>query len=521
MTVRTVLPVVLLAAPFVAAPEATLAADVCDGISPATGVQLTTVPVVSTAAGLVRPVLAVSPPGDTERLFIVGQDGQITILKNGTLLSPDFLDIDPLVRSPGDVGHNEQGLLGLAFHPDYETNGFFFVYYTGNDGNNVVARYERDPVDPDRGLVLSRQTVIDLLHPNQSNHNGGMIAFGPDGHLYIGTGDGGGSCDVDDNAQDGASLLGKFLRINVDSLPYTVPADNPFVGDAAFLDEIWAYGVRNPWRWSFDRTTGDLYIGDVGQSQWEEIDYQPASSAGGENYGWPIWEGNHCPHSDCSSLAPCNSINPVAPVAEYANGVAGVRCAVTGGYTYRGCRIPDLAGTYFYGDFCTAFIKTFRIAGGVATAEDDLTAALDPPGPAAIENLASFGEDGRGEIYIIDLSGEIFKVVPVLSTLEVSGPGAALFRPGPGDWVWEDLQATSSHPIAAYQIYRHDGNGSGTFDCVFQGAAPVWPGGDPFDPGEGELFSYLATATNGGGEQTLPGNASDGTPRALSALSCP
>ncbi len=495
-------------------------AGVCDGISPAVGTQLTTVRV---ASGLVRPTLAVSPPGDVSRLFILEQDGRIRILKDGVLLPTPFLDINTIVRSPADVpGGNEEGLLGLAFHPDYATNRQFFIYHTNTLGNNVVARYLRSTGSDDLADVASRANVIIFSHPTFSNHNGGMIAFGPDGMLYIGTGDGGSGCDPGDNAQDGTSLLGKMHRIDVSSLPYTIPADNPFVGNAGVADEIWSLGLRNPWRWSFDRLTGDLYIADVGQVEKEELNYRPASSTGGENYGWDIWEGDQCANASCpTSPANCQSIpipNLVMPV-EVFDHLQG--CSVSGGYVYRGCRIPELSGTYFYSDYCAAFIRTFRIAGGVATEQDDLTAELAPGGGLSIAEVTSFGEDARGEVYIIDRGGEVFKILPVLSSLEVSGQNATPFFPTETDWGWEDLQATSMHPISAYRVYRSAGGPSPVFDCVFQGPDPVWAGGDADLPEVGAVFHYLVIGLNAAGQQTSTGTASDGSPRTLSAVVCP
>lgn len=496
-------------------------AAVCDGVSTASDASLTTVRVVS---GLIRPVLAVSPPGDVNRLFLVEQDGTIRIRKNGQVLAQPFLDISAIVRSPVDRGNNEEGLLGLAFHPEYATNGRFFVYYTNTSSDNEVARYTVSS-DPDVADAGSRQRVILINHPSQGNHNGGMIAFGPnDGYLYIGTGDGGGSCDGAENAQNGGSLLGKMLRIDVDSLLYTIPPDNPFVSNASFLDEIWAYGLRNPWRWSFDRATGDLYIGDVGQGEWEEVDWRPGTSAGGENYGWDNYEGDICPNPSCGDEGSCTLPSYVGPVVVYAN-AGSPACAVTGGYVYRGCRMPALAGTYFYGDYCQAFIRSFRIVPGPppsVTDERDRTAELAPGGPSTIGLITSFGEDARGELYLADRDGEVFKIVPVLPNLEVSGAGAAPLRlERSGNWTWEDLARTSDHPITAYRVYRSFGTGGGVFDCIHTRADTAWPGGDPLNPAGGELFSYLVTAVNAAGVESSAGAASNGTPRTRSASPCP
>jgi glucose/arabinose dehydrogenase len=489
-------------------------ADPCAGTSPALGGELTTVRVTYL---LSSPIFVTSPPGDSRRLLVVERDGRIQLLKDGVKLSTPFLDIEPLVLSQGDGGGREEGLLGLAFHPDYDANGWFFVYHTDTNGDNVVARYSRDATYPDLADPGTRQQVIFFPHPVRNNHNGGMLAFGPqDGYLYIGTGDGGGGCDPYDNALDGGSLLGKLLRLDVDSLPYAIPLDNPFVGDAAVLDEVWALGLRNPWRFSFDRGNGDLYTGDVGQNEWEEIDYAPGTSPGGENYGWDAYEGSHCPNPSCGT-SNCSSVaDHTSPLYEYAHTIG---CSVTGGYVYRGCRIPDLHGTYFFADYCYDTIYSFRVVDGAVTEFTDRTAELDPPG-MTIANISSFGEDSRGEIYVVDLAGEVFKIVPILSNLEVSGQRAQPLMLGQPDWIWEDLQASSGHPLSAYRVYRSDEVGVVPFDCVFEGPTPFWPGGDPDSPGAGAVWSYLVTAVNAAGEETSPGTAS-GSSRELSAAVCP
>jgi glucose/arabinose dehydrogenase len=485
------------------APATRLRAAICDGISDASATPLTTVRVVS---GLNLPLLVTAPPGDVGRLFIVEQDGTIRIFKNGALNATPFLDVSALTISPIDGGNTEQGLLGLAFHPNYAVNGRFFVYHTDATGtNNLVVRYTRDPLDPDHADVTSRTVLLTIPHPTYGNHNGGMLAFAPDdGRLYVGTGDGGSSCDPSGNAQNPASLLGKLLRLDV---------DGPF-----FTAETWALGLRNPWRYSFDRVNSDLYIGDVGQNLWEEIDYRPAPRMAGENYGWVYYEGSHCPNPSCGGTCPALA-NLIMPVAEYDH--SSGECAVTGGYVYRGCRMSALQGTYFYGDFCAAFIHSFRMVAGVPADSRDRTAELAPGGGLAINLITSFGEDARGEIYIVDRGGEVFKIVPVLPNLEVSGIGASPFAFGVPDWTWEDLQATSSQPVTQYRVYRSPGNGSGVFECVFQNTVDRWPGGDPAAPATGEAFTYLVTAVNSLGQETSPGTGTDGTPRTLSSAPCP
>lgn len=503
----------LLAAPMHAA--------VCDGVSEASPGALTTVRV---ASGLVRPLFVVSPPGDVHRQFLVEQDGRIRIRKDGALLPTPFLDITAIVLSPADMGGgDEEGLLGLAFHPDYATNGWFFVYYTNTSSNNQVVRYHVSGSDPDLADAGSAAPVIEFSHPTNLNHNGGMMEFDPvDGYLYIGTGDGGSFCDPPGNAQNGASYLGKLHRLDVDALPYTIPPDNPFVGVVGFLDEIWAYGLRNPYRWSFDRATADLYIGDVGQGVWEELDWVAGpGGAKGANFGWDRYEGLACPNPSCGSQGSCTIPSYVPPVLQYANN-SQPECAITGGFVYRGCRMPDLSGTYLYADYCSARIWSLVMSGGVPTQQTERTAELAPGGGLAINLITSFGEDARGELYVADRGGEIFQIVPVLSRLEVSGIGAEAFRiAANGDFLWEDLTLTSSHPIAEYRVWRTLGNGAGTFDCIRSQSGTTWAGGDPQTPLGGELFSYLVTASNAAGTRTSPGTASDGTPRTLSAAACP
>ena len=509
---------------FAAGPE-------CAGISQTTGDELTTVRI---ASGLLRPIFLTSPPGDLERLFVAQQDGSIRIIKNGVLLAGNFLSIPSLVRAPGDAGAgSEEGLLGLAFDPNYAGNGHFFIYHTITDGSaNVVARYTRS-ADPDVADPNSRQDVISFAHIGASNHNGGMIAFGPqDGYLYIGTGDGGGSCDPNNRAQSLLSNLGKILRIDVDPLPYTIPPDNPWSpendpGDVG-EDEIWAIGLRNPWRWSFaglgDPDPQAIFIGDVGQNQIEEVSYSPSGSSAAANYGWDLFEGDTCPAPSCIAMPSCVLPEHVVPLVVYPTSTG---CAVTGGYVYHGCRMPDLHGRYFYSDYCNGFIKSFRVVGGTDVDPNDHTAQLAPGGGLAIGTIPSHGVDARGEIYIVDydtfgtLIGEIYKIVPILPNLEVSGRGAEPLAAGDGTgWTWEDLKATSSHPITAYRIYRHDGNGDGIFSCVHQTATTSWVGNDP-DPPPGQVRSYLVTGVNAAGTATSPGTGSDGTPRQLAATACP
>lgn len=341
------------------------------------------------ASGLDAP-LGVAHAGDgTGRLFILEKAGLIRILLNGQVSSQPFLDIRDRVGSSG----SEQGLLGLAFHPDYAQNGYFFVNYTNARGNTIIARFQVSPGQPDQADPASETQLLQVSQP-YGNHNGGVVAFGPDGYLYLGLGDGGSAGDPQNNAQSLATLLGKVLRIDVDSAdqPYAIPPDNPFPSGAS--PEIWAYGLRNPWRMAFDRISGDLYIGDVGQNEWEEIDYLPAGSPGGANFGWDYFEGNH-PYEG----TPPQDADFIAPIAEYNHSLG---CSVTGGVVYRGQALPDWQGIYLYGDYCTG-----RIWGLLRNASGEWTSQV------LFENLgriASFGEDEAGEVYIADLSGTVYQL---------------------------------------------------------------------------------------------------------------
>ena len=368
------------------------------------------------ADGFQRPLYVTHAGDGSERLFVVEQDGLIRILHtDGSINATPFLDISGRVRSPAHNGGNEEGLLGLAFPPGYAQKGHFYVYYTNRDGNNLVARF-RLTDDVDLADPASEEQILFLEHPDASNHDGGQIAFGVDGYLYIGTGDGGGGGDPHGNGQNPASLLGKILRIDVEfatpssdystylpcmqkgegqgqNAPYQIPPDNPFVGQAGYREEIWALGMRNPWRFSFDRQTHDLYIGDVGQNVWEEIDFQPASSAGGENYGWNVMEGSHC-----FNASTCNTSGKVLPVAEFDHTQG---CSVTGGYVYRGAAYPALQGIYIYADYCSGFVWGLQNDGGWQSMKL-LESGL---------HVSSFGESESGELYLTDLAGgEVFQV---------------------------------------------------------------------------------------------------------------
>lgn len=338
------------------------------------------------------PVLVTSPPGDNSRLFVVEQGGLIRIVKQGATLPTPFIDLRAKITSGG-----ERGLLGLAFHPAYSTTGLFVVNYTDVSGNTKVSVFRASTADPDRADPASEQIALAVDQPF-ANHNGGMVAFGPDSHLYIGMGDGGSGGDPQGNGQKRSTLLGKMVRLAVAaSGQVSVPSDNPFVGQSGTRPEIWSLGLRNPWRFSFDRTTGDLYIGDVGQNQVEEIDALTHAASKGANFGWNTMEGR-----SCYGAGSCNQHGLVLPVLDYphSNGA----CSVTGGYVYRGA-IAGLAGTYFYADYCRGWVRSFRLANGVATEEREW-ADLAPGGP-----ITSFGEDAGGELYLMTGAGKVAKIV--------------------------------------------------------------------------------------------------------------
>jgi hypothetical protein len=347
--------------------------------------------------GLDAPVFVTAAPGDDERLFVVEQGGRIRVVREGVLLEQPFLDLSSLVTAGG-----EQGLLGLAFHPFYASNRWFFVNYTDTDGNTRVERYSVSN-DPDRADAESWVGILYVEQPFE-NHNGGMIDFDPrDGRLYVGLGDGGGTGDPGDNGQDPGTLLGSILRIDVEQStagqPYRIPLGNPFVGAAGARPETWVYGLRNPWRFSFDPVTGDLYVGDVGQSEREEVSVQPGSSGGGENYGWPTMEGSRC----FSPPAGCTTTGLVRPAHDYGHDEG---CAVTGGYVYRGGAIPEIRGRYLFADVCGGWIRSFVLEGGVARDVRDHSAELDAGG-----GIVSFGRDNDGELYVVT-DGEVYRIVP-------------------------------------------------------------------------------------------------------------
>jgi hypothetical protein len=427
--------------------------------------------------GLAQPVSITHAGDDSGRLFLTLQGGQVVIYDGAQLLPTPFLDVTPLVSCCG-----ERGLLSVAFHPRYRSNGFFYINYTNTTGDTVIARYTVSG-NPDVADPLSGRVLLTIPQPF-SNHNGGQLQFGPDGYLYIGMGDGGGAGDSQNNAQNLSSLLGKLLRLDVDSqFPYAAPLTNPFVETAGARPEVWALGLRNPWRFSFDRLTGDLFIGDVGQGSGEEVDFAPASGGGGQNYGWRRMEGTHCfnPATDC------NDGTLTLPILEYNHGVNGsLGCAVVGGYRYRGTGIPSLAGTYVYSDFCSG-----RIWGAVPDSTGNWTATelLDTGTP-----VTTFGEDQAGEVYYADYTGTLNRVVnaaQVKATWESPEPGpvsgVAIIR----GW------AFATQPEARIDSVKLfiDDTFAGDISCCsergdVQAAYPQYPSANTLKSGWGMTFNW-------------------------------
>ncbi|MES2262896.1 MAG: PQQ-dependent sugar dehydrogenase [Pseudomonadota bacterium] len=348
------------------------------------------------ADGLDQPLYLTAPAGDT-RQFIVERGGRIRILSGGALLTRPFLDIGAQVGTAG-----ERGLLSLAFDPKYAQNGTFFIYYVDLNGDIAIDRMRVSP-NPDVADATSATRLLTIPHREFNNHNGGQLAFGPDGYLYAGTGDGGGAGDPPGNAQNLNVLLGKILRLDVGaaapSLNYAIPADNPYVNQAGRRAEIWASGVRNPWRFSFDMTEKLLYIADVGQDQREEVDIAPASR-GGANYGWKTMEG-----TACYNATSCDRTGLTLPQFEYLHGNDNVNgCSITGGFVYRGAVLPELAGHYFYSDYCAGFLKSFAYRDGAVTAAQTWNIG-------AVGKVLSFGQDGNGELYMLSDSGKVYRIV--------------------------------------------------------------------------------------------------------------
>lgn len=511
----------------------------CDGVSPVNASTLEAVEVINSIFG--RALYLTSPPNDTDQIYLVAQDGIIYRWERGS--APNgavvFMDIQSRVFASGF--ENEAGLLGLAFDPDFANNGFFYVYYNdsgsglfcGSPCESVVSRFTASG-SPPVGNPNSELEIMRFTQP-QSNHNGGHVFFGPDDFLYIATGDGGGANDnhgTCGNGQEEATWHGKLLRIDVNGVDpsgtapdsscwtgistaanYTVPSTNAFAdGVGGDCDEIHFTGLRNPWRNAFDRETGDLFIADVGQNCYEEINFVESAGLGGQNFGWRQMEGancfdpadpSNCSASNVSCLGSADCFDPsyTNPIEEYAHSTGG--CSVTGGYIYRGCRMPNFHGKYFYSDFCDGFVRSFEIGDDgmgnpIATNPEDWTSTLG----LGVRPITSFGEDGRGEIYIIDRNGIVFKFMPPFEELEVSGEGAAdqFLLNRSGNWTWEDLNRETMAPVDYYQVYR--GVPNGTFECIHSTFSTDWAAGDTTDPNPGELLAYIVTAVQGSRESS-------------------
>ncbi len=434
--------------------------------------DLPTLALTNAIGGLTSPVNITHAGDGSGRVFVVEQPGRVRIVKDGALLSTPFLDITTRVSSGG-----ERGLLGVAFPPRYAAKGYFYVNYTNTAGDTVVSRFLRSATNPDAADPASEQIVLTVPQPF-ANHNGGHLAFGPrDGALYIGLGDGGSGGDPGNRAQNPAELLGKMLRIDVETgrpFTYTVPALNPFVGREGFRPEIWALGFRNPWRYSFDRQTADLYLGDVGQGNFEEIDFQPSASRGGENYGWRVMEGAHCFNPN-----PCNPAGLTLPVHEYTH--AAGDCSVTGGYVYRGPAFARMTGLYVYGDYCTGRIWGLRFVSGAWQNSLLLDTSI---------NISSFGEDEAGNLYVASHNtGQIFQLsdtTPGPTPTPTPRPADIVF--GSPSFVGNESQGGFSLPVrrigdtsgeVLVDYETQDGTASSRSDYTFaRGTLRFGPGED-------------------------------------------
>ena len=373
------------------------------------------------ADGYKKPVFITSYPNNAKLLYIVEQAGLIKLINDGKKLSRPFFDINKRVVNPNRPG-DERGLLGFAFHPNHTNNGKFYINYMDNDGNTIISEFSTN--SKLRADHKSERILLKLQQP-YGNHNGGDIQFGPDGYLYISIGDGGKAGDPLNAGQDLSSLFGKIIRIDIEQKPYGIPKSNPFFGQKGKREEIWAWGLRNVWRFSFDKQTGDKYLADVGQNKWEEVNFEPASSKGGLNYGWRIMEANHCydPKENC----PTEGL--IKPIIEYPNDanhpafafriieelsfsetdVEG--CSVTGGYVYRGQKIKSMQGQYIFGDYCSGNIWTLKVVNGKAINFKNRTEEINIGGGEFTTYISSFGQDSDGEIYIIDYNGGIYKLI--------------------------------------------------------------------------------------------------------------
>jgi glucose/arabinose dehydrogenase len=436
------------------------------------------------ATGLARPVLITAPPGDLERLFVVGQAGRVSIIRNGAVLPTPFLDLSATVGCCG-----EMGVLGLAFHPNFATNRHCYVFHTTWPPHAYVRRFTVQAGNPDVVDPASAVTILDtpLVY---GNHNGGMLAFGRDGYLYVSLGDGGalpGQQDPMNYAQRTDNLLGKILRLDVDnpSPPrnYGIPPSNPFAGPGAPLDEIWAYGLRNPWRFSFDRLTGDCYIADVGGIN-EEIDFEPFGAPGGRNYGWSCMAGTFCNNLP---VCVCNAPALTMPLHEYSSlQPAG---AVIGGYVYRGVAMPSWRGAYFYADYMLNKVWALRHNGTAVTQVIDVTPQLVPPAPFTLTLISAFGEDAFGELYITVLGGQVYRIAPVTPALA----GLVPYGSGtPGCSGAHSLSADSSPVLGnpTFRLRTTNAPGPGIGLTAFADQADV----NGTDPGLGFLAHVQITS---------------------------
>ncbi|MDP6878674.1 MAG: PQQ-dependent sugar dehydrogenase [Candidatus Marinimicrobia bacterium] len=366
--------------------------------------------------GFKKPVFVISYPTDASILYVVEQAGKIIVLDSGQKKSKPFFNINKRVVNPFRPG-DERGLLGFAFHPDYENNKKFYINYIDNDGHTIVSEFiAQSKYKADHN---SERVLLKLEQP-YGNHNGGHIEFGKDGYLYIAIGDGGAAGDPLDSGQDLTSLFGKVIRIDINGSPYSIPKSNPFYGIKNAREEIWAWGLRNVWRFSFDKKTGDIYYGDVGQNKWEEVNFEPASSSGGNNYGWRHMEASYC----FEPKENCKRDGMVLPIIEYPNDayhpafalgrknqldVEG--CSVTGGYVYRGKKLKGFEGVYFFGDYCSGNIWSFKVKDGKAAEFKNRTDEINIADGEFTNYISSFGQDADGEIYIVDYNGAVYKII--------------------------------------------------------------------------------------------------------------
>ena len=366
--------------------------------------------------GFKKPVFVISYPTDASILYVVEQAGKIIVLDSGQKKSKPFFNINKRVVNPFRPG-DERGLLGFAFHPDYENNKKFYINYIDNDGHTIVSEFiAQSKYKADHN---SERVLLKLEQP-YGNHNGGHIEFGKDGYLYIAIGDGGAAGDPLDSGQDLTSLFGKVIRIDINGSPYSIPKSNPFYGIKNAREEIWAWGLRNVWRFSFDKKTGDIYYGDVGQNKWEEVNFEPSSSSGGNNYGWRQMEASYC----FEPKENCKRDGMVLPIIEYPNdayhpafalgrknqlNVEG--CSVTGGYVYRGKKLKGFEGVYFFGDYCSGNIWSFKVIDGKANEFKNRTEEINIADGEFTNYISSFGQDADGEIYIVDYNGAVYKII--------------------------------------------------------------------------------------------------------------